>query len=63
MDKHYFRSEIEVVNTAFEVIAKKAIDGPVIIFAEWEEDKIAERLSVFYNGTVRFIASALTKTQ
>ena len=54
MNKQNFRNETEMMQTAFKMMAKKVIEGQLIIFVEQEKNWTTERLLKWYGGTEGF---------
>jgi hypothetical protein len=44
-----------MVQTAFQLIAKKPMGGPVLVFTENREAELASKLRKIYGGTVGFV--------
>ena len=44
LDNYYYKTESHIMYDLFNLVAKKTVEGPMILFAEKDEDAIAARL-------------------
>jgi hypothetical protein len=44
-----------MVQTTFQVVAMKAVGGPVLVFTQQREKELAVKLAEIYSGTVGFV--------